>query len=88
MNHNGNNFVSSRNCFKLSLSCRVVEDIYLKMIFDAVGVLAGWRDQAKKEKKKRTHGHGQQCCDCRGRGWVEVEEGIRGIIGNGGIQNK
>ena len=41
--------------------------------------IAGWRDQAKK-KKKRTNGQGQQC---RGRVWVEVEEDIRGTNDNG-----
>lgn len=37
------------------------------------GVLAGWRDRAKK-KKKRIHGHEQQCGgDGEGdRVWVEV----------------
>ena len=35
-----------------------------------------------KQKIKRTHGHGQQCVDCRGGGeWVE--EGIKGVNGNG-----
>ena len=30
-----------------------------------------------EQKGKRTHGHGQQCGDCR------EEEGIRGLNGNG-----
>ena len=30
-----------------------------------------------KQKGERTHGHGQQCGDCRG------EEYIRGLCGNG-----
>ena len=33
-----------------------------------------------EQKGKRTHGHGQQCGDC----WEE--EGIRGLNGNGKIQ--
>ena len=37
-------------------------------------------------KRKRTHGHGQQCSD-RGVG-VEVGEGIRGINGNEKNTNK
>ena len=28
-----------------------------------------------KNKQKLTHGHEEQCSDCRGRGEVEVEEG-------------
>ena len=36
--------------------------------------IRGWRDQAKR---KRTHGHGQQCGDCR-------EEGsLKRLNGNG-----
>ena len=35
-----------------------------------------------KQKGKRTHGHGQQCDDCQGKG------GIRGLNGNGKIQWK
>ena len=38
------------------------------------GGVRGWRDQTKRE---RTHGHGQQCGDCR------VERSIRGINNNG-----
>ena len=30
-----------------------------------------------EQKGKRTHGHGQQCGDCRGEG------GVRGLKGNG-----
>ena len=37
----------------------------------------------KSSKKERTHGLGQQCGDCCGRQWVEVEEGINGISING-----
>ena len=33
-----------------------------------------------EQKGKRTHGHGQQCDDCQGKG------GIRGLNGNGKIQ--
>ena len=36
-----------------------------------------------KQKRKRTHEHGQQCGDCRERMGVEVEECIRGTNGNG-----
>ena len=37
-----------------------------------------------KQKGKGTHGHGQQCGDCGGaEGWVQVEEGIKGINGDG-----
>ena len=38
-----------------------------------------------EQKRKKTHGHRQQCGDCSGWGqwWVEVEEGIRGINCNG-----
>ena len=39
-----------------------------------------------EQKRKRTHGHEQQCGDCGGRGWVEVEESRRGINGNEKIQ--
>ena len=47
---------------------------------DGGGVVeAGW-------SKKRTHGHGQLCCDCGGKTWEEVEEGVRGINCNGKIQ--
>ena len=35
-----------------------------------------------KQKRKGTHGRGQQCGDCRWD-WVEVEEGIMVINGNG-----
>ena len=34
-----------------------------------------------EQKRKRTHGHRQQCGDCAG-GLVEVEEGIRGLNDN------
>ena len=38
-----------------------------------------------EQKRKRTHGHGQQCGDCEvwGRRVGGGEEGIRGINGNG-----
>ena len=39
--------------------------------------------QLSKNKSERTHGHVQQCGDCRGLWWVEVEEGIVGINGHG-----
>ena len=39
----------------------------------------GWRDGAKS---KRTHGHRQQCGDCRG------EESMKGLNGNGKKYNK
>ena len=39
-------------------------------------------DGGIEQKGKSTHGHGQQCGDCRGWRVVEVEEGIRGINGN------
>ena len=39
--------------------------------------------ESSKKKKKRTLGIGQQCGDCGGQGLVEVEEGIRGVSGNG-----
>ena len=39
------------------------------------------------QKRKRTHGHGQQCGDWGGgRRGVVVEKNIRGINGNGKIQ--
>ena len=41
----------------------------------------------KEHKRKRTHEHGQQFGVC-GVKWVEVEEGIRGIDGNGKKYNK
>ena len=39
-------------------------------------------------KKKRTHAQGQQCGDCKGRGWREEEEGVRGMNGHGKKYNK
>ena len=43
------------------------------------GGVVGWRDEAKRKKDS---GPRQQCGDCWG-GELEVEEGIRGINGNG-----
>ena len=37
-----------------------------------------------EQKEKRTHGHGQQCADCRGCG----EGTIRGVNGNEKKYNK
>lgn len=39
-----------------------------------MGAGGGGVEQNRKEKEG-THGHGQQCADCRGGGWVEVEQG-------------
>ena len=35
-----------------------------------------------KGREKRTHEHGQQCSDCRERGWVKMEDGIGKINAN------
>ena len=43
-------------------------------------------DGGIKQKRKRTHGHGPQCVDCGDSGCMEVEQGIRGINGDGKIQ--
>ena len=52
--------------------------------------LSGCGGGGIKSKRKRTHGHRQQCGDCRrvglGRGLVEVKKGIKAINGNGKIQ--
>ena len=37
-------------------------------------------------KKERTRERGQHYGDCWGKRWVYVEEGVRGINGNGKIQ--
>ena len=44
----------------------------------------GRLESGEKQKGKSTHGHGQQCGDCG------VEEGVKGINGNGKntIKNK
>ena len=34
-------------------------------------------------KIKRALGQRQQCGGCRGRAWVDVAEGVRGVNGNG-----
>lgn len=39
------------------------------------GMLMAGEGLSKKEKKDRTHGHGKQCCACRGRE-VLMEERI------------
>ena len=39
--------------------------------------------EGSRKQGKRTHGHGQEGGDCGQGRWVEVEESISGINGNG-----
>ena len=38
---------------------------------------------SKKEKKRKTHGHRQQCGDCQGEVMREVDKGIEEINNDG-----
>ena len=46
----------------------------------------GWGVKGLTKKEKNAHGHRQQCGDYGGRGEMQVQEGIRGINGDGKIQ--
>lgn len=52
------------------------------MLEDRGGV--GGREglRKNKEKKRKTHGHSQQCSDCRGEGVGEVGEVIGRVSGD------
>ena len=55
----------------------------VRIVWQLQGRQGEVRDGVLEQKGKRTHGHGPQCGDCRGRGWMEVEELLRDINGNG-----
>ena len=53
------------------------QEMYILNHSNRSGVgIEGVRGTQQKKKRERTHGQGQQCSDCRGEGWVEVEEGM------------
>ena len=56
----------------------------MKRRLAALGRAGGKGDRLsiKGEKRERTHGSRQQCGDCRGEGWGEVED-IGKINGDG-----
>lgn len=55
----------------------------VRIVWQLQGQQGEVRDGVLDQKWKRTHRHEQQCGDCRGRGWVELEELIREISGIG-----
>ena len=58
------------------LTSKIETDPQIESTLTAMG-RGRLRGRRIKQKGKRTHGHGQQCGDCRG------EEYIRGLCGNG-----
>ena len=56
------------------LTSKIEKDSEIESRMTAIEEVRRWSDQSKR---KRTHGHGHQCGDCRGK-W-----GIRQINGNG-----